>query len=146
MFGFCQQFLNPNKTTAAPKVMPPISLCWLTATEADVGAMAVEVEPSHQYSITFYCCVTDGSGGAVWQNGTWHGTVDEEKVWNWILPFRKKKHLLKSWYVSGYSTVTLWAMKQWTVSTPPHLLGPLPLPDSERAGGPLWCITLVSFS
>jgi len=26
--------------------------------EADVSGMAVEVEPSHQYSIMFCCCVT----------------------------------------------------------------------------------------
>jgi len=31
--------------------------------EAGVGGMAVEFEPSHQYSITFCCCVTDGSRG-----------------------------------------------------------------------------------
>jgi len=30
-----------------------------------VGGMAVEAEPSHQYSITFCCHVTDGSKGAV---------------------------------------------------------------------------------
>ena len=34
--------------------------------EVDVG-MAVKVEPSHQYSVTFCGCVTDGSTGAVWQ-------------------------------------------------------------------------------
>ena len=28
------------------------------------GGMAVEIEPSHQYSITFCCCMTDGSRGA----------------------------------------------------------------------------------
>jgi len=32
---------------------------------SDVGGMAVEVEPSHQYSIPFRCHVTDGSRGAV---------------------------------------------------------------------------------
>ena len=32
---------------AAPKVMPPILLCWPTTSEVDVGGMAVEVEPSH---------------------------------------------------------------------------------------------------
>ena len=36
---------------AAPKVMPPIVFCWPMTSEADVGAMAVEVEPSHKYSI-----------------------------------------------------------------------------------------------
>jgi len=41
-------------TRAALEVMPPVLLRWLMASEADVGGMAVEVEPSHQYSIT--CC------------------------------------------------------------------------------------------
>ena len=56
------QFCN---TRAAWKVMPPISLCWPTVAEVDVSAMAVEVAPSHQYSITFCCCVRNGSRGAV---------------------------------------------------------------------------------
>ena len=43
--------------------------------EADVGGLAVEVEPSHQYSPTFCCCVTDGSRVAY-----------EAKAWNWIPP------------------------------------------------------------
>jgi len=33
--------------------------------EADGGGMAVAAEPFCQYSITFCCCVTDGSRGAV---------------------------------------------------------------------------------
>jgi len=33
--------------------------------EADVGGMAVEIEPSHQYSITFCCHATDDSRGTV---------------------------------------------------------------------------------
>ena len=45
--------------------MPPILLCWPMMSEADVGGMAVEVEPSYQYSITVCCHVTDGSRGAV---------------------------------------------------------------------------------
>lgn len=39
---------------------------WPTTSEADVGGTAVECEPSHQYSITCCCRVTDGSRGAVW--------------------------------------------------------------------------------
>ena len=49
----------------ALKVMALILLCWLTMSETDVGGMAVGVEPSHQYSVTFCCHVTDGSRGAV---------------------------------------------------------------------------------
>jgi len=50
---------------AAPKVMPVLLLCWPMMSEADVGGTAVEVELSHQYSITPCCCMTDGSRGAV---------------------------------------------------------------------------------
>jgi len=50
---------------AAPKVMPPISLRCPAVSEVNVGGMAVEAEPSHQYSITFCCHVTDGSRGTV---------------------------------------------------------------------------------
>jgi len=50
---------------AAPKGILPIFLCWPTMSEADVGGIAVEVKPSHQYPITFCCCVADGSRGAV---------------------------------------------------------------------------------
>jgi len=49
----------------ALKVMALILLCWLTMSETDVGGMAVGVEPSHQYSVTFCCHVTDGSRRAV---------------------------------------------------------------------------------
>jgi len=52
-----------NKKTL-PKVTPPISFSWPMTSEEDVGGMAVEVEPSHQYSVTC-CCMTDGSRGAV---------------------------------------------------------------------------------
>jgi len=44
---------------AALKVMPPILLYWPTISEMNVGSMAVEVEPSYQYSIIFCCCVTE---------------------------------------------------------------------------------------
>ena len=52
------------RTSAAPKIMPHILLCWPTTSEVDVGGMSVEIEPSHQYC-SFYCCVTDGSRGTV---------------------------------------------------------------------------------
>ena len=61
----------------------------VTTSEVDGGGVAVEVEPSHQYPITFCCCVTDGSRGAVWQNGIWHGRVYEAKGRHWIPPCRK---------------------------------------------------------
>ena len=50
---------------AAPKVMCPVLLCRPITSEVDAGGMAVGAEPSHQYCITFCCCVTNGSRGAV---------------------------------------------------------------------------------
>ena len=44
--------------------MPPILLCCPTMSEADIGGKTAEAEPSHQYSITCCCRVTDGSRGA----------------------------------------------------------------------------------
>ena len=67
-----------------PKLMPPVLLCWPVILEADVGDMAVEVEPFHQYSIKFCCRATDDSRGAVWQNGIRHGSAYEAKVCDWI--------------------------------------------------------------
>ena len=55
----------------APKVMPPALLHQPMVSEVDVGGMALEVEPSHQYPITCCCHATDGSRGAVWHNGVW---------------------------------------------------------------------------
>ena len=52
--------------------------------EADIVSMAIETEPSHQYSITFCCCETAGSRGAAWQNNIRHGSAYEAKVSHWI--------------------------------------------------------------
>jgi len=57
--------LTCTSSRAAPKVMHPILLFWPTMANADVFGMAVEAEPSHQYSVTLCCHVTDGSRGAV---------------------------------------------------------------------------------
>ena len=69
---------------AVPKVMPPILLCWHMMSEADVGGMTVEIEPSHQYSITFCCHATDDMRGTVWQVDVWYGSVYEVGVQHWI--------------------------------------------------------------
>ena len=74
---------------SAWKVMPLMLLCWPMMSEADVGVIAVVAELSHQCSITFCCCVTDGIRGAVWQNGVWHGSAYEAKVCQWIPPCGK---------------------------------------------------------
>ena len=84
-----KQRLRMSCIRAGPKVMPRILLWWPTTSEVDVGEMAVEVEPSHQYPVTCCCCATDGSRGAIWQNGAWHGSMYEAKVRNWIPPCRK---------------------------------------------------------
>jgi len=69
--------------------MPPTLRCWPMTSEADVGAMAVEAEPSHQYPVTFCCHETNGSRGAIWDNGIWCGNVDEAKGCSWIPPCGK---------------------------------------------------------
>jgi len=110
-------------TRAALKVMPPILLYWPTMSEASVGGGTVGVEPFHQHSITFCCCAADGSRGAVWQNGVWHGSDYETKVCQWI-PLSGKN--CTHWYSlklagclwrqkSGceYSEVVCGAFQQW---------------------------------
>ena len=52
-----------------PKVMPPITQCWPLTSEEDGGGTAVEAEASSWYPVTCCCSVTDGSRGAVQQNG-----------------------------------------------------------------------------
>ena len=66
---------------AAPKVKSPMLLCWPKVWY--VADMAVEIESSLQYSITFCCCVTDGSRGCV-------TCVYEEKMCHWIPSCVKK--------------------------------------------------------
>jgi len=79
---------------AAPKIIPPILLHWPTMSEVDVGDMAVKVESSCQYSITFCHRVTDCSRGAVWQRSIWHGSTFEGKMCHWIPLCRKILHPL----------------------------------------------------
>jgi len=50
---------------AALKEMPPILLQCSTTSEAVGGGMVVEIEPSHKYSVTCCCHMTDGSREAV---------------------------------------------------------------------------------
>ena len=92
---------------AAPKVMPPVLLCWCTTSEVDVGGMAVEIESSHQHSMTYCCCVTDGSREAVWQNGVSLASVYEAKEFHWILPCRKN---CAHWYCL---TIAEYSWRQW---------------------------------
>ena len=48
-----------------PQVMSPILLWWVMISVAGGGGTTVEVEATQPYSFTHYCCVTDGSRGAV---------------------------------------------------------------------------------
>jgi len=41
---------------------------------------------SLQYCIIFCCCATKGT---IWQNGVWHHSTNEAKMWNWIPPWDK---------------------------------------------------------
>ena len=79
------------------KVTPSILLCQPTTSEADVGGTAVQVEPSHQYSFTFCCHVTDGSRGAAWQDSIWHGSAYKAKVQDGTPSFRKSHLLIFHW-------------------------------------------------
>lgn len=103
----------------ALKVMPPISLCCPMISQADVGGMAVQAEPS-QYPIACCCCVTDGSRGAVWQSSICHGSMDEAKVCHWIPPCGKNgttdihQHFLNA---DGAQTVAVSTVRGgWCVS------------------------------
>ena len=112
--------------------MPSILWCWPMPSEADVGGMAVEVEPSHQYPIKFYCHVTDGSRGAAWQNGIWYESAYEAEVCHWIPACGKKnwhpltftdvfwtlmenKQEMWAHWGSG-SAFQQWQQQQWVIS------------------------------
>ena len=88
--------------------MPHILLCWCMLWQADAGGMAVEIEHSLQYSIPCCCCVTDGSRGALCQNGVWHGSVYGAKVCRWVPPCRKNG---TNWHPSSCWTFVV--PKQW---------------------------------
>ena len=95
-------------TRAVPTVMPPLLLCWTMKSVVDVGGLAVEVEPSCQYSITFCYHVTDDSRGVVSPNGIWHGSTSEAKVCHWIPPQGKNGTYWHSSIKVDVSTVRQW--------------------------------------
>jgi len=118
--------LAPTCTKAGLKTTHPIFLHGPMTSEADVGGTAVEVEPSHQHPVTCCCCETDGSRGAVWLNGVWHGSADEAKVWDWIPPLRfidtcwtfmETKQWMSAQWGSGWSN----KVKQWVISVGPDV-------------------------
>ena len=62
-----------------------------------------------QYSITFCCCVIDGSRGADWQNSIWHGSAYEAKVRNWIPACRHIAPIDIHWpWGEGFGSVSWW--------------------------------------
>ena len=81
--------------------------------------MAVKVELSCQYSVTFCCHVTSDSRGAVWHNGVWHGSAYGTKVCDWIPQCRKKIVLTDIYWcllnLYGDQPVDLSTMRQWVV-------------------------------
>ena len=65
---------------AAPKIMPHILLGWPTVSEADVGDMTVEDEPSQQYSDTCLLPCDRWQQRGSLTNGVSHRSADEAKV------------------------------------------------------------------
>jgi len=86
-----------------------------------------QIEPSHQYYITFCWYVTDVGRGEVWQNGNWHESADEAKVCHWITPCKKNHKKTKNktngphWHsltlvnIDGDQTVDVGTVRWWVV-------------------------------
>ena len=93
------------------KAVPPVSWCWLTTSETDGGGVAVEVEPSHQYPITFYCHVTEWC--LTWNRG-WSedGSLNSSMWKKKIAPIDVHLCLLN---IYGDLTVDASTMRWWVV-------------------------------
>ena len=103
-----------NCTRITLKVIPPILWCWHMTSEADVGDTAVEAETSYQYSITCCCCMTDGSRGASWHNGAWHGSAYGRKGVELNSSMQNNLHPLSFIDVCGMLMETnQWMRPQW---------------------------------
>ena len=57
--------------------------------EADVGGMTVEAEPSVNIPL-YFVAGWQMAAEAVYQNGVWHGNAYEAKVCHWFLHAEKK--------------------------------------------------------
>ena len=99
--------------------LPPTLLYWPTMSEVDVCGVAVEAEPFHQCSITLCCCATDGSRGALWQNGVWHGSVYAVCVFSmhWIPPCGMASIAIHSYLLNVYGDqpVDVSTVKGWVI-------------------------------
>jgi len=141
----CSQINTKHiNTMAVPKLMPPILLRWPTKSEANVVNMAVEVEPSRQYSVKFRCSAADGSRGAVWQNGVRHGIAYETKVCNWIPPCGNKivpndihRCLLN---VYREQTVDVSTVRRWVAG---FSIGDGDVKDKTRSGRPCTALRIM---
>ena len=108
LFTHHSVFKNPPRNylwdsmRTALKATPPTLLSWCMTSEVVVGGMVVQDEPSNQYFVICCCCVTDGSRGAVWQNGNWHESAYEAKGCHWIPPCRKNGTHWHSLMLAGF--------------------------------------------
>ena len=85
----------------ALKLMPPISWCRPTTSEVDVGGMAVEVEHSHQYPITFCCHASNSSRGTMTK---WHLTWK----YRWSKRVSLNSSMHKMWHPLTFSDTEHW--------------------------------------
>lgn len=104
--AYCEDTYFTSLWRAALRVMPPMLLCWPPASELDVSSVAIEVECSCHYSITFCFC-------AIY--------AYEAKGWNWILPCRKNGtlwHLLALAELLGrHNEAVNGEFQQWWVTS-----------------------------
>ena len=70
--------------------MPPILLCWPTTSAEEVGSMTVGGWSFLPILCYIWCCVTNGSRGADWQDDVWHGSAYEVQERHWISPSGKQ--------------------------------------------------------
>ena len=101
----------------APKVMSPLLLCWPMTPDMDFGGMAVDIIPSHKYSIKFCCHMTTEvqmlTVGHLqccrflqeWTASSCSSLVKMHKQWWWLCCW--KKMMFHSWEFSLSNNVTV---------------------------------------
>ena len=96
-----------SRARAALKVIPPILLCWPTTSEADVGGMAIEVEPSHQYCYILLPCDRWQQKGSLTE---WHLTWKCVRIPLWGNKWHPLTFIDTCWIFMG-TKQQMWA--QW---------------------------------
>ena len=96
-------------TRVAPKVIPSILLHCSMLAEADTGGYDSRGWTFQWILHYICCCVTDDSRGIVWQNGVWHGSAPEAKVWDSVALWRKDG---TRWHSRTLSEC-LWRPNRW---------------------------------